>query len=120
MHLAVPLLASLIGLTGAALGERQRVASAEERAMNKLDPSLSRLLDGGVGASRASGGVSVLIQLSASPDAATRAQLEGMGVEIRSVAGDIVSALVPSGVLPELSGMDAVTYIEGRGRLTPE
>ena len=120
MHLAALLLASIIGLSAAAIAGRPEAVAAEESAMEKLDPSLSRLVEGGLETPQASGGVPVLIQLRASPDEATRAQLEGMGVEIRSVSGDIVSALVPSGVLPELTVMESVTYIEGRGRLTLE
>ena len=64
--------------------------------------------------------VSVILRISGSLEGERRARLEATGAQIRTVAGDIVTATVPSRSLRHLVELDFVTFVEVSRPLYPE
>ena len=88
--------------------------------MEKLDPQLLEFLqceEKSVGDDQR---ISVIIQFAETPSEAQIAELVRMGIETRSVAGNITTATVSKSHLRNLTLLESVKYIEGPGTLTME
>jgi hypothetical protein len=64
--------------------------------------------------------VNILLRTNGTPTDAQRTQLETLGAEIRTVAGDIVTAAIDLQQIIALSELDFVSYIELSQPLRPE
>jgi hypothetical protein len=64
--------------------------------------------------------VSVLMQINGSLGPERRSRLEAVGTEVRTVAGDIVSATVPASEIRQLAELDFVRSLEVSRALYPE
>ncbi len=64
--------------------------------------------------------LSVLFRVKDELTTEGRSKIEALGCEIRTVAGDIVTANLPSRALLQLASLDFVTYIQRSRPLHPE
>jgi pentose-5-phosphate-3-epimerase len=64
--------------------------------------------------------VSVLVQIDGSLGPERRSQLEAVGTEVRTVAGDIVTATVPSSEIRQVAELNFVRSLEVSRPLYPE
>lgn len=64
--------------------------------------------------------VSVLVQISGGLGPERRSRLEAVGTEVRTVAGDVITATLPSSEIRQLAELDFVRYIEMSRPLYPE
>jgi hypothetical protein len=62
----------------------------------------------------------VLFRVKDELTTARRSKIEALGCEIRSVAGDIVTANIPSRSLLQLAALDFIAYIQRSRPLYPE
>jgi len=64
--------------------------------------------------------VSVLVQIDGSLGPERRSQLEAVGTEVRTVAGDVVTATVPSSEIRQVAELNFVRSLEVSRALYPE
>jgi hypothetical protein len=64
--------------------------------------------------------VSVLVQIDGRLGPERRSQLEAVGAEVRTVAGDVVTATVPVGGIGQVAEQDFVRSLEVSRPLYPE
>jgi hypothetical protein len=64
--------------------------------------------------------ISVLVQINGHLGPERRSRLEAVGTEVRTVAGDVVTATVPSSEIRQLAELDFVRSIEVSRALYPE
>jgi hypothetical protein len=64
--------------------------------------------------------VSVLVQISGGLGPERRSQLEEVGTEVRTVAGDVITATLPSSEIHHLAELDFVRFVEMSRPLYPE
>lgn len=64
--------------------------------------------------------VSVLVQIVGRLGPERRSQLEAVGAEVRTVAGDVVTATVPVGEIRQVAELDFVRSLEVSRPLYPE
>ena len=64
--------------------------------------------------------VSVLVQISGGLGPERRSKLEEVGTEVRTVAGDVITATLPSSEIHHLAELDFVRFVEMSRALYPE
>ena len=64
--------------------------------------------------------LSLLVQLSERPAEPKRRELEALGAEIRTEAGDVLTLSLPSQALAALAELDYIVYLELSRSLSPE
>ena len=64
--------------------------------------------------------VKILIRISGDLDMQWQLQLQALGCQVRTVAGDIVTAEVPEGALLQIGELDFISYLEIAQPLFPE
>jgi len=64
--------------------------------------------------------VSVLMQINGSLGPERRSRLEAVGTQVRTVAGDVITATVPSSEIRQLAELDFVRAVEVSRPLYPE
>ena len=64
--------------------------------------------------------LNVLVRTAGSLDPGQRAQLEGTGATVRTVAGDVTTILIPFDGLSQLASLEFVSYVEVSRPLYPE
>jgi hypothetical protein len=64
--------------------------------------------------------LNVLVRTDGSLDRAQRAQLEGAGATVRTVAGDVTTVVIPFDGLSQLASLEFVSYVEVSRPLYPE
>ena len=88
------------------------------QSLRKFSPSAKRfIMSLSPGRKRS---VKIMMRVSSGLDTQRQQQLEALGCQIRSVAGDIVTAEVPEEVLLQAGGLDFVSYIDVSQPLYPE
>lgn len=87
---------------------------------DKLDPVLQEHLERADALHDASQRIDVLVSLTRPPDDAVLADLAERGLDVRSVAGDILTGAVALAAVTTVAESDAVVSIDAGGRLGPE
>jgi hypothetical protein len=64
--------------------------------------------------------LNVLVRTDGSLDPGRRAQLEGAGATVRTVAGDVTTVMIPFDGLSQLASLEFVSYVEVSRPLYPE
>jgi hypothetical protein len=64
--------------------------------------------------------LNVLVRTDGSLDPGQRAQLEGTGATVRTVAGDVTTVMIPFDGLSQLASLEFVSYVEVSRPLYPE
>ncbi len=64
--------------------------------------------------------LNVLVRTAGRLDPGQRAQLEGAGATVRTVAGDVTTVMIPFDALSQLASLDFVSYVEVSRPLYPE
>jgi len=64
--------------------------------------------------------LNVLVRTDGSLDPGQRAQLEGAGATVRTVAGDVTTVVIPFDGLSQLASLEFVSYVEVSRPLYPE
>lgn len=84
----------------------------------KLGPELRILLASGISAPDER--VDILLRVSQAPEAGTWAALASAGLEVRTIAGDVLTASAPVHRLEEIAGLEEVAYVELSRPMGPE
>lgn len=64
--------------------------------------------------------LSVIVRIAGSVSSERSSQIEAIDAEVRTIAGDVVTIVIPVKSLPKLAALDYVIYIELAGPLYPE
>jgi hypothetical protein len=102
------------GLNGAVIHKGKQ--KARKVRQNKLSSRFRQML----GEENQRELLDVLIRLEAEPSAHDRSLLERAGCDIRTVAGDVVTARLELGSIDQLTDLDVVSYVELASPLYPE
>jgi hypothetical protein len=87
-------------------------------ANSKFGPQIRQMLASPT--EPAAGPLAVLIRVANAPSAKQLERLKKLGAEVRTVAGDVLTANIAADQLDELSKQDFVVSLESSGPLYPE
>lgn len=89
------------------------IGMPENEAGRKLSPEAKQLVEGVTGAVAEGGAeTDVLVRTTHPVSGADRAALDALGVTVRTVAGDVLTARLPVDRLAALAGLPLVAYVE--------